>query len=538
MSAERLTAFFSTLQAELSNAYKEDTSVSFAIERQQVRARKKAVFPGHQKELSEQAVERFIALNEAVSNVHLDLDPDVVSNARYFILCILQNYTTSVRDHNVQVSLDLVHLFELWGFGPGASFGTKSTHPAEKMYSRWTCTPSAQDLVYRLRRNHPYLYLHDKVSGDINIDLVSGSKLATVPKNEERNRTIAIEPLGNMCLQLAAGRYLEGALRHIGLDIRTQQPKNKDAARLGSSTGRYCTLDLKDASDMFTPELVRLLLPDEWYELLMKIRSPYTILPNGQSIPLNMISTMGNGFTFPLMTMILVSLIYGTYCKFNRARSLFMDWNETCVFGDDIIIPSDMFEPIVSTIEAAGLIVNRDKSYFEGPFRESCGGDFHKGYDVTPFYVKSLNNNPEVYVALNQVLEWKARHSISLPHTLDLLLSYVDGPVFFVPEWSNPDSGVKTSRVSRRYKELKPVAGKRKFINDEFAMPLVAGGMLEVSFDGLNLFYSPRLYKTRYRVKKSRLPRGFLDGRDPLTRSPSVSHSIDLSLFVRDLGHS
>lgn len=536
LGTTRLTAFFDTLQVELSDAKKANEFVTFAIERQRDRARKKAVFPGRSKELEDVAVDRFKSINQNVSEISINLSRDIVSNSRHFIRCVLENYTTMVRDYCVQVDLDPLHLFDLWSFGPGASIGTKSTHPVEKMYGPWSCTPSALSQVLQLRRNHPYLYLHDRGRGDISCSLVPGSKLATVPKNEERNRTIAIEPLGNMCLQLAAGKYLEGALRRIGLDIRDQQPKNKEAARRGSLDGSLSTIDLKDASDMFSPDLVRLLLPEDWYELLMKIRSPSTILPDGSELKLNMISTMGNGFTFPLMTLILLSLIYAVMCEHNRTRSLFINWDEVYVFGDDLIIPSDLFEPVCNCIEQAGLIVNRDKSFFQGPFRESCGGDYYKGYDVTPFYVRALTSNSEVYVALNQVLEWSARHKISLPKTLDFLIGCVDGPVLLVPEWSNPDSGIRTSLVSGRYKQLSPQPVYKQCVNSTLAMPLAVGGYLTTRPDSPDLFYTPRLYKTRYKVRKMRLPRGFLNGRDPLTRSPQVSHAIDIELIIRGLG--
>jgi len=532
---ERLTALFSQMQEELSNASKADEYQAFAIERQQERARKKAVFTKNAATLETNAIERFISVNEKVSSVAITLEQNVISDSRHFIQSVLENYTTSVREHNVQVSLDFMHLFELWKFGPGASIGTKSTHPAEKMYESWSCTPAALDLVLQLRRNNPYLYLHDLRSDDINCRLVQGSKLATVPKNEERNRTIAIEPLGNMCLQLAAGKYLEGALRRIGLNISDQQPKNKEAAREGSMNQRLSTIDLSDASDMFSPELVRLLFPDEWYKLFMKIRSPNTTLPNGQVVHLGMISTMGNGFTFPMMTLTLLALVYGTMCALNCTRSLYINWDNVYIFGDDIIIPTDIFEDVCSVIRDAGLIVNTDKSFSKGPFRESCGGDFWKGVDVTPFYVKTLHDNPDVYVVVNQILEWTAKSRTSLPKTLDLAMSYIDGPIFLVPEWSNPDAGIRTTLVSQRYKELRPRPKRVKFKNDEFAMPLAVGGFLVP--DKLDLFYTPRLNKTRYLVKKLRLPNGYLSGRDPLTRSLPVSHHIDLELIIRGFGH-
>jgi hypothetical protein len=359
------------------------------------------------------------------------------------------------------------------------------------------------------------------VSGVVQI---KGSRLATVPKNQDTERTIAIEPSGNMCLQLSAGAYLEGALRYIGLDITTQQPKNKAMAKRGSISGDVATLDLKAASDMISIDLVRALMPPEWFELLMALRSPFISIPQGKGkeaswVELNMISTMGNGFTFPLMTLLIVSLIYGYRCKLGGPR-LFINWKDTCVFGDDIIIPTSEYTLAVDTLTRAGLIVNLDKSFSSGPFRESCGGDYLNGVDITPFYVKSLSNELDVYVVINQVMQWSLREKFPLHRTLTLLRSMLNGKPHLVPEWYNPDQGILTSGCSRRYTYLSrrprkvPVSNYGLF----FALPLAVGGYIEEI--GGALFYTPRELKPpKVYVRRSRLPQGFLDGWDPDYRS-------------------
>ena len=40
------------------------------------------------------------------------------------------------------------------------------------------------------------------------------------------------------------------------------------------------------------------------------------------------------------------------------------------------------------TLEAFGLLVNKKKSFSKGNFRESCGGDYFMGTDVTPVYMR------------------------------------------------------------------------------------------------------------------------------------------------------
>jgi hypothetical protein len=324
--------------------------------------------------------------------------------------------------------------------------------------------------------------------------------------------------------------YLEGALRHIGLDIRNQQQKNIAMAKRGSEFGDVATLDLKSASDMISIDLVRALMPSSWFDLLMKLRSPtITVRSDGKAadvgmqVELHMISTMGNGFTFPLMTLLIVALIYGFRCT-RGGPSLFIDWSDTCVFGDDIIIPVHEYAGFVDVLTKAGLIVNSDKSFCEGSFRESCGGDFLNGVDITPFYVKSLASAADVYVAINQVLSWSARERKFLHHTLTLLRSFIDGKPHLVPEWLNPFQGVLTSGCPKRYTYLSlcPEMVRLATPATFFSMSLAIGGYIESVGD--ELFYLPRSNKPpRVRVRRARLPSGYLDGWDPGYRSLPAS---------------
>lgn len=508
----RLDSFFQSLSAELRNVHA-SPQVDQAVSRQLARMRKRARYV--RPNLSSEAILRFCETNDLVKKKVLSPDSFVVNNARLFITRALERVTMMLDPDDVQGVLCLDYLFDNWRFGPGASFEVKGTHTAQKIEQDMTTTARAVPLVSSLRMRHPYLSLYDKTNGG-GLRVVSGSKLTTVPKNEDVERTIAVEPSGNMALQLAAGMYLEEALRRVGLDIRTQQPKNKALACRGS-LGGLATIDLKSASDMIKPELVRLLFPKIWYDLLMGLRSPCTRLPDGQWLSLNMISTMGNGYTFPLMTLIFVSLIYGLRCR-KPGPTLHIDWNSTGVFGDDIIVPEHEYADLVDELEKWGFIVNTDKSFHVGPFRESCGGDYFGGYDVTPFYVKSLAKTSEIYVAINQLVTWCARHELALPHTLRYLVGLLPSRPFLVPEWHNPDQGILTSQGPRLYKYLARVPLKVKLRSDFFLTSLASGGFVE-SCGGANVFFTPRSDQPRMKVCTSRIPKGYVDGWDPLTRS-------------------
>lgn len=515
----RLETYLEILTNELATKTSSDLSEVFALQRYQSRARKRARLPGN--DLDGRAIVKFVSLNMRTGHDYITAPPDVMSNARYFIQVALERYTARVAPAFVQETLDLPHLMSFWRFGPGASNEVTGSHPAVKIDQDMTCTARCEPLVRLLRGTHPYLQYNDVRKGVRGSHVIQGSRLSTVPKNEDTVRTIAIEPSGNMAIQLAAGYYLEEVLRSIGLDIRTQQPKNKRLAQLGSIDGSLATIDLSSASDMISCNLVRSLMPRRWYNLLMDIRSPSIKLPNGEWHDLNMISTMGNGFTFPLMTLILASLIYG-YRAVHNGPNLRIDWTHTAVFGDDIIVPTAEAVPIMHLLQSVGLIVNFDKSYCEGPFRESCGGDFHLGTDVTPVYVKSLQSDSEIYVAINQLLDWTGRHKY-LPLSYLYLVSCLKKGPYFVPEWRNPDEGILIQSGPRRYKYLSTVTREHRY-DGLYAMTLVCGGYL-TDRNG-ELFYAPRDSLPRKRTRSSRIPKGFLDGWDPRKRSRRLSDRI------------
>lgn len=522
---DRLLAFFTAWQAELEQHHG-DIVTSFAIQRQLDRMKKRARLGDST--LAEKAVSSFVLTNEAVERSTLALSQYEINNASLFIRKALERATLTFDEDDVQGVLCHKGIFANWRFGPGASFGVHGTHTAEKLNQPMTCTARAVPLVVELRGTNFYINLFDKANKRP-VPLVRGSKLATVPKNEDTMRTIAIEPSGNMCLQLSVGRYLEIALQRIGLDISTQQPKNKALASRAHSQG-LATLDMRSASDMISIDLVRALLPAEWFALLMDLRSPSTTLPDGTELKLNMISTMGNGFTFPLMTLIFASLVYTA--KLPGGPNLYIDWTRNAVFGDDIIIPKRDFPRTVDILTRAGFIVNTDKSYSEGDFYESCGGDFFRGYDVTPVYIKSLSTDSEIYTAMNQVLSWSARFEVSCVHTLRFLRSLLrTDRLFLVPEWCNPDSGLRTSLAPRKFKYLKPVQRQHVYAgNDIFAMMLAVGGYLTSS--GARLFFLPRSNQLRYKTCDGRIPSGFDHGWDPLLRSQRESNWVSLMVML------
>lgn len=176
------------------------------------------------------------------------------------------------------------------------------------------------------------------------------------------------------------------------MDIRNQG-RNQNLAREGSLTGALATLDLISASDTVATGLVEHLLPLPWYEMLAYGRTSWCKLPSGRIIRLQQFSSMGNGFTFPLQTLIFWALV----CTCVKAR----DRKLVSVYGDDIICPVYAVPRVRELLHAAGFWINESKSYSAGRFRESCGADWLDGINVRPFYVKAYLSGVSLFAMHN-----------------------------------------------------------------------------------------------------------------------------------------
>lgn len=224
------------------------------------------------------------------------------------------------------------------------------------------------------------------------------NRFLTVPKTAKTDRCIATEPAGNSFLQRGVGIYMREKLRRHGIRLRHQED-NQDAARRAYSES-LATLDLRAASDTISQEVICALLPIEWYLFLDALRSRNTRIL-GVSVKLEKFSSMGNAFTFELETLIFYSIAYAV-CKI-RGGSL----NKVKVYGDDIICESKYAAHVISALNEFGFDINRDKSYTEGPFYESCGVHYFTGLNVTPVYQKMNVSNLQEQIRLyNRIYRW------------------------------------------------------------------------------------------------------------------------------------
>lgn len=281
--------------------------------------------------------------------------------------------------------------------GPGATFRDRAplnTVP-DKMSSRPTVTPEAHCFVDLLAGT---AWERALVSRRLSSpEIIQGNRFTTVPKDATKRRGICVEPSLNVAYQLALGKHIRRRLfRATGIDLDLGQDLHRELACRASLDGEYATIDLSNASDNVSFELVRLLLPEDWFNLLSSLRSPKTFV-NGSWHRLEKFSSMGNGYTFELETVIFAALSEGVARMTNHpARAGSGIW----VYGDDIIVMSELSKALLSCLKFCGFIPNERKTFTTGPFRESCGGDFFLGVPVRAHYVKEDPIGPSDWISL------------------------------------------------------------------------------------------------------------------------------------------
>jgi hypothetical protein len=236
-------------------------------------------------------------------------------------------------------------------------------------------------------------------AGDIlHPEIVAGNVLFTVPKKTDIDRVACKEPDLNMFIQKGIGSHFRGCLRRIGINLNDQSI-NRSLAHEGSVSGKLATLDLSSASDSVTEGLVALLLPEIWFTHLDAVRCHVTII-DGEEHRNHMFSSMGNGFTFELESLLFYVLARAT-AWFTGTRGV------VSVYGDDIICSADMADKLIWVLSFFGFSINTEKSFVRGPFRESCGGHYWNGLDITPFYIrKPITALEDLIDVANKLRKW------------------------------------------------------------------------------------------------------------------------------------
>jgi hypothetical protein len=285
--------------------------------------------------------------------------------------------------------------------GPGA---TAERLTSNGRYTQSTWTARLESIFPYGEMALPNWSYYDSLEG---VDILEPGaeipiRVVTVPKTLKTPRIIGIEPAAMQYSQQALmPLFVEGIQKDnllkclIGFD---DQSPNQEMARRGSLTGDLATLDLSEASDRVSNQLVRSMLR-HWPHLHSAVdasRSRKADVPGYGVQRLAKFAMMGSALCFPMEAMVFTTIIFlGIEKSLKRplSRRDLRDFSDKVrVYGDDIIVPVDHVRQVVRMLETFGFRVNPHKSFWNGKFRESCGKDFYAGHDVS--YVKVRTDIP------------------------------------------------------------------------------------------------------------------------------------------------
>lgn len=235
-----------------------------------------------------------------------------------------------------------------------------------------------------------------------------------VPKNWKTHRTVSCEPIAYMYWQQALGSALQRYLkaRHARslsnmYCVNTEQ-RNRDLAKLGSIDGRLATIDLSSASDTVAWRYVAQLTQGTALQQVLELtRTSYAEVDEttvfgrrdngGTEYGVSLYSVqkyapMGSALCFPIESIVFATVLRAVFLEWRSSHSSRRGYAEYCgIYGDDIVCPIEIAIPLMERLESIGFLVNRDKSFYNSPldghrdfFRESCGGEYLNGTDVTP----------------------------------------------------------------------------------------------------------------------------------------------------------
>lgn len=291
----------------------------------------------------------------------------------------------------------------LSGFNPAEivpKHGPGAVATGERLEEKWTFAR----LYSSIHRVYPYYEYYIAGWGKELMDRLgwyrslerheSGvAKVVLVPKDSRGPRLISCEPLEYQWIQQGLGRklveHLESSRITKGQINFTDQSVNRDLALSSSLSGEFATLDLKEASDRVSVDLVKGIFANnkDILRALLATRTTATRLPDGRIQPLAKFAPMGSALCFPVEAFCFWVICVAAVMRRKRLQRHEVG-NRIFVYGDDIIVPTDWAPIVIEALELVRLKVNVNKSCITGNFRESCGMDAFKGVPVTPIRVK------------------------------------------------------------------------------------------------------------------------------------------------------
>lgn len=222
-------------------------------------------------------------------------------------------------------------------------------------------------------------------------------KVQFVPKNWKTYRTVSKEPIAYMFMQEGAATsifsYLKRRMTRISAYycVDTEE-RNRKLAQEGSIDGKFATIDLSNASDT-----VALDLAQQWCSksalcyYVDYLRTTYAEfddhkifdMPLEDVVQVEKFAPMGSALCFPIESIVFCAITASAVRHTPGAD------HRIAVYGDDIVCDVKAVPYLLNRLQELGFTPNTSKSYFNSGessdfFRESCGGEYLNGIDITP----------------------------------------------------------------------------------------------------------------------------------------------------------
>lgn len=272
---------------------------------------------------------------------------------------------------------DLEELYSACNFTPGAT--TEYPRKLGALHNKWA---TASHVTFHAKPYAEGFVAWANMAGlqpEFVID--NFNSVFTVPKDTWCDRAAARPVTWNGFLQKGIGKMLRRRANRVGLLRPNAQEEHRLLAKLGSATMVLSARDLKSASDTLALFLCASVIPPDWMNVLDHLREPLGVTPAGEIVDWEFLSTMGNGYTFEVETLVFWAIVSACCGK----ESL------VSVYGDDIIFPEKYSEVVDEVLSFCGFEVNGLKSSRKGvPFMESCGGHYYQGRSIKPMYLQRM----------------------------------------------------------------------------------------------------------------------------------------------------
>lgn len=306
-----------------------------------------------------------------------------------------------------------IRIFDKWNYYP--PYSKVVEHFGRRTFNHDFETHTVNFYVYLCALFHVFFCLHIEV-----IPYMPTAKVICVPKDSRGPRLISCEPAEHQFIQQSLFNWTKDRLEShplcSGSVNFTDQGINGELARIGSQSLEWSTLDLKDASDRVSLELVEYLFGGcpEFLASLLACRSNYTLIEKTSGsfhCKLRKFAPMGSAVCFTTLAWVVFSLIHSTLCyrvglSNDQAKTSFF------VYGDDIVIKSEYAQLAINVLQSHGLLVNKDKSFINSHFLESCGVDAFKGIDVTPVRARQIVSRD---LSRSPLKQWLVKKNLKNP---------------------------------------------------------------------------------------------------------------------------